>query len=123
MNLKFLAPVLFAVLLFTSAPGCAHPPPTLTTPAQAAYTAAQVVQRIGEFQQAVIDASDAGRLPVAIAREIVQQTTATLQALAGPPTNWKDIVRQFWGAERPHLLAQPPLASWVAMLDLIVGGL
>lgn len=115
-----LAVLLVATLSITS---CVRPPATLTPPAQAAFSAQQVVQRIGELQQTVIDLSDRGTIPVPIARAIVQQTTTTLKALAGPPQDWKTLARQFWAAARPQVASLPALAQWLSVLDALIGGL
>lgn len=111
------------MLALTAVPGCRHAPPTLTPQAQAAFTLDQVVMRLGEFQQAVIDLSDAGKLDVGVARNLVQQIVVVLEAVKGPPTNWRLVITQFWVVERPIVRAQPALVQWVGLIDGLVGGL
>ena len=111
-----------ALVAALSGTACVHPNQALTPQAQVAVTVQQVIQRIGELQQATIDASDANRIPVATARAIVTQTNAVLKALAGPPADWATVARQFWVAERPVVATIPALAPYLATLDTLIGG-
>ena len=46
-----------ALTLSLTGTGCVKAPPNLTPQAQIAFTADQILQRVGELQQAVIDAA------------------------------------------------------------------
>lgn len=111
----------------------ACPAPHFATPAgQAAYTADQVVKRLGELQTAVIDGEQAGHITAADAvaivtwisgdRRAVPPVTGALDVLGAFPGGWKASLLASWQLVRGHLLASPSLASWVPIVDdLLVG--
>lgn len=114
--MKHVIGILLVVLL--SGGACAsHVPPNLTPAASAAYTADQIVKRIGEAQQAVIDASDANKINVADARTIVLWTRTTLKALGEAPNGWQAVALAGWPDVRALLLANATLSPWVPTLD------
>lgn len=117
---RFLGVILLIGTLGIAAPlipACAHPP-TLTTPAgQAAYTADEVVKRIVEIQQAVIDATDAGKVKVTDARVIVTWTKTALQALQQTPNGWRAIAVAGYPQVRLALRASTLTAPYVAIID------
>lgn len=100
--------------------------------AKAAYTADQVVTRLGEFQKVVIDAQQAGKVPLDTARVIVTwvsgDTNAVPPALGAvdivktTPTGWKATLQTGWAAVRTRLLAVIDLSPWVSILDPLIEG-
>lgn len=117
--------LLLACALGLSLSGCAlHAPASVVTPAgQAAYTADQIVTRLGEFQQAVIDASDANKIKVDDARTIVTWTRAALDTLKQTPGGRNALVASGWAKVRPIIAGNPQLAPWADVLDAFMGGL
>ncbi len=112
------------VCLLTLTPvlsGC-HAPVTVTTPqAQTAYRADQVVVRIGEFQQVVIDSSHAGTVKVGDAHVIVEWTTASLATLGATPDGWQAALKAGWPQVRTIASRYPVLVPYVTILDGILG--
>src|SRR5258708_3702484 len=86
MTSRRLALVLALVLAIGGSVGCAsHAPSSLvTTEGRAAWSADQVVQRLGEFQNVIIDGQRAGRVKLSDARAIVAWISG--DANATPPT-------------------------------------
>lgn len=117
MRLRTLAFV--AVLAL---PAC-HAPVTITTPqGKAAYTADQAVNQIGLFQQAVIDASDAGQVKTTDAHTIVQWTTAALTTLKHTPSGWRASLSAGWPQIRSIVATYPAIAPYVSIVDSVLAG-
>lgn len=113
------------VLVLAGALGSAacHPPASIQTPAGAhAYTADQIVKRLGEFQQATIDASDASKIPVATARTIVQWTTSAIQTLKTAPIGWGATARASWIPIKAQVNQLGAIASWTPIVDALLEG-
>ena len=108
------------VLLLLPLAACA--PKTLSPEGQRAFTALQVTQRIGEFQNAVIAAADAGRLPVPQSRQIVMWTVASLETLKTAPAGWDATLRASWETTKPIVQQFEAVSPWVEIIDIILGG-
>lgn len=122
-----LVPLLFLMLLV----GCA--PKSYTTPeARAAYTADQVVVRLGELQTATIDAFHADKVTLADARLVVTwvsgdssttpPTLGAVDVLRTAPAGWKATLLASWQTVRSRLLVYTALASWVPIVDSLLQG-
>lgn len=132
---RALAVVYVVIGLAALTTSCVHPPATVTTPeGQRAFNADQIVQRLGEFQSAVIDLSRAGKIKLEDARIIVAWVSGDKNATP-PVTGVIDILRAYpasgptglvnasWQTARPRVVAVPDLADWVPVLDQLLGGL
>ncbi len=111
--------------------GACNRPPNLTPPANAAYTADQVVIRLGELQNAVIAATPA-HITTADARVIVTwlsgdpaavpPTVGVFAILGTVPDGWKATVTASWQTVRPILAANTTLAPWAPVVDALLQG-
>jgi hypothetical protein len=120
------------VVLATILTACA--PKSLQTPeGKHAYTADQIAKRLGEFQNAVIDASSANKIPLADARTIVtwisgdQHATppvvGALTILKVAPDGWQAVVLSGWQRVHPLVDRNPTLATWSGVIDALLEGL
>lgn len=113
--------------------GCGVPTGIQTPQGKAAYRADQVVTRLGEFQNAVIDAGRANKLTQADARAIVAwisgdvratpPVTGAIDVLNTAPQGAKATLEASWATVRPRVLANPTLASWAPIIDSLLQGL
>lgn len=121
--------ILFGLLL--PAAGC-HPPVSLKTePAKRAWTADQVVTRLGELQNVVIAENEAGRLPLQSARDIVTwisgdvlavpKREGIVQVIGRSPDGWRSVALASWPLVRPLLANQPKLELWVDIVEGMIG--
>jgi hypothetical protein len=127
--------VLLCFLAFTavSTTACPKAPSSIVTPeGKAAYQADLVVARLQELSTAVIDLSDAGAIPVPLARELI--TWVSGDANATPPTTgivqaiqvtagqgWKAAALQSWNTTlRPKLVTNKQLLPWVYVVDSLL---
>jgi hypothetical protein len=124
--------VVLALALAAPFVAACHPPATIQSPqARAAYTADQVVQQLGNFQNFVIDSQRAGRVKLDDARDLVTWISGDASAnppvvglmdtIAADPTNYLAIAAQSWGRWRLRVLNIPALATWVPTLDGFLG--
>lgn len=108
-------------------------PTTYQTPAgKAAYSAVQVEIRLGEFQNAVIDAEGVNKINTADARAIVTwisgdvttepPTLGAVDILGASPGGWKETVRASWLVVRPKVLKSPALVTWATVIDMLLEG-
>lgn len=120
------------LLALSILPACA--PKTITDPAtRAAYTADQLIIRLGELQGATIDAALAGKIPLDTGREIVTWISGDVRAtppvigavtvVQTAPAGWRVTVKTGWEAVRPKLNAVPTLSVYVIVIDALIGGL
>lgn len=130
--------LLLLVCLLSFAPACAltKPPVTIVTPAgQAAYSADQVITRLGELSDVVkantgnaagqISPADAFSIIVWISGDAkaVPPSTGLIQAIqtaAATPTpqGWKQAALQLWQNRiRAIFLTIRPLTAWVDVMD------
>lgn len=127
-----LRPFLWAIPLALVLSGCA--PKTITDPAvRAAYTADQLVIRLGELQNATIDATTAQKIDIGTGREIVTwisgdvratpPVTGVVAVIQTAPQGWKATVRAGWQTVRPMVNAAPALQLYVVVIDNLLGGL
>lgn len=97
-------------------------PTSITSPAaRTAYTANEIVNRVGEFQSLVIDFSDKGIIPVASARQIVSWSVASLKTIKAFPSGWQASVLAGYKAVRPMIVDIPAIANWVPIIDGLIG--
>ncbi len=113
--------VLIALLLVS--PACHAPTSIQTQAGKTAYSADQILTRVGEFQQAVIDAQQAGKIPQAQARTLVTWTVDAAKTLKATPSGWQMTVLAGWNAVKPTVAALPAIAPWVSTLDLVMATL
>lgn len=105
-----------------------HAPVTVTTPqGKQSYTADQVVIRIGELQNAAIQANATGGLDTATTRQIVTYCVSTAKTLKETPQGWIATVQAGWNAFKPTLpvkvTADPSFAVLISSLDVLMAGL
>ena len=100
-------------------PAC-HAPVTVTTPAgQTAYTADQIAIRVGELQNAAIQAEATGSLPTAQARIIVTYCVQASQVLQATPAGWAQTVAAAWTEARKQIpINNPLIAAAVSGMDV-----
>lgn len=113
-----------ALLLVLALAGC-NAPASIKTPAgRTAYTADQIVLRVGELQGAAIQAEQTGGLPATIARPIVETTVALNKILRDTPSGWQVTVQHAWADLKPKIPAQyrdsPALAAVWAAVDIAI---
>lgn len=116
-----------AVLVALLTIACGPPKSLQTQQGRDSYSADQVVQRLGEFQNAVIDGRQAGKVTLADARAIVSWISGDRNAspsllgavdiLKTVPQGWRATVQTSWQAIRSRVLAIPDLATWVPIID------
>lgn len=106
-----------------SASGCAHTPPTITTPAgQRAYKADQIDIRVNELQNAAIQAEATGGLPTATARIIIQFTTAANKTLHDTPAGWPQTLQTAWTQTKQAVgvVTNPAVAAAMGAVDAVL---
>ena len=111
------------VVVALAAPACHAPTSIQTQAGKTAYTADQVLQRVGEFQTAVIDGQIANKITVSDARALVAWTVDVAQILKATPSGWQVTVTASWNAIRPQAQAIPAIAPYVSTLDLVIATL
>jgi hypothetical protein len=98
-------------------------PPTIQTPqARAAFSADVAVQRVGEFQQVVIDLSDAGTINVGDARQIVGWCIDAAIVLRTMPQGPSATIVTGWARVRPQVARVPALQPWLDTIDVLIQG-
>ena len=118
-----LLPLALCIIALTGL--CACPPPSVQTPAgKTAYTADQVVLRIGELQAAAIDANAAGELSTATTRRVVQFTVDAAKILKASPDGWQTTVGPAYVGMKNQLTPAEceRLGPYLGILDAILGG-
>lgn len=123
--------ILIAALLLT--PACGVPTSLHTPQGVTAYRSDEAVKRLGELQNAVIDAQQSGKMPTATARVIVAgisgdvratpPQTGLLDVLQQTPEGWKATAKASWDALRTRVLSVPAVASYVPILDPLIAAL
>ena len=122
--MKYLSIIVVALALSSCAPA------TVTTkPGQAAYTADQIVLRLGELQNAVIAACAAGTGPTctgslttATARTLVTFIDDATKTLHAAPQGWQTAILTAWQAAKAHPELQgPAVAGYVLAIDSLIG--
>ena len=102
----------------------ACPPPSVqTTAGKIAYTADQVVLRIGELQTAAIDANAAGKLSTEKTRLVVQFTVDAGKILKASPDGWQATVGPAYLGMKNQLAPaeRARLGPYLGVLDVILG--
>lgn len=117
--------IVFGALLsaaLVSVTSCA--PKSIQTPAgRAAYSADQVVLRIGELQTATIDANRGGALSDAIAIKVVRFCVDANKTLKAVPSGWQPTVATAYHQLRAELTDRDrqSIALYIAALDALLG--
>lgn len=130
-NIAKSIPAIFLLAVLTM-PGCLYSaPPNLTPQAQKAYTADQVVTRLGELQNAVIDAATANKVKTADARLIVAwisgdktttpPTVGVLDMIAATPSGWQAAAQVAWPRIQAALQNNPNLSVWAPIVQQLLG--
>ncbi len=119
---KRLAPIMLLVLLACNAPASIKTPEGKT-----AFTADQIVLRVGELQNATMQAERTGGIPTAAARTIITFTVSANKILRDTPAGWQATIATSWRELKPKIPAdvRDRLAVvWAAVdfLVLTVGG-
>jgi hypothetical protein len=122
-----IRPLIILAAIYASA---CHAPATIKTdPGKRAYTADQIVQRLGEFQNAVIDAQRANKVKTEDARIIVQwlsgdgaQWPGAFQVLKTAPQGWPTSLLSSWNGLRAKVAAIPALSTWADIIDQLIQG-
>jgi hypothetical protein len=115
------------VLLLLALAACTAPASIQTPEGKIAYTADQIVLRVGELQNATIQAERTGGIPTAAARTIVEFTVSANKILRDTPAGWQATIATSWRELKPKISAavRDKLAVvWAAVdfLVLTVGG-
>jgi hypothetical protein len=105
-------------------PGC-HAPVSVTTPqGKVAYTADQIAIRIGELQNAAIQANASNGLSTDTTRIIVQFSVDANRVLAATPSGWQATVAQLWTATKnrlgPGIFTNTAIAAAVSAVDTVL---
>lgn len=120
--------------LFVSTSGLiqgACAPKTLSSQAQVAYTADQIVKRLGEVENAVIAACNAGTGPTCAtgapistdtSRALVQAILSAVATLKASPAGWQQTLIVAWSQAKlqPALMA-PAAKGYVLAIDALLG--
>lgn len=116
------------LLLLVLCAGCA--PKSLSPQGQIAYTADQIVLRLGELQAAVIAACGAGggscvsTAPIRTdqARAIVQVVDTSVSCLKAAPAGWQACAGAAWKSARLTAVFQAPeVQGYVQALNTLLG--
>lgn len=118
---------LFVFLLALTLTGCNAPASIVTPQGKTAYTADQIVLRVGALQTATIQAEQTGGIPTAAARTIIGFTVSANKILRDTPAGWQATLATSWRELKPKIPAdiRDKLAVvWAAVdfLILSVGG-
>lgn len=102
---------------------CAPKSANLSPAGQAAFTADQVVVRLGELQDAAITANQDGSLDKATANAIVRFTVDGAKTCKAAPAGWQDTVRAGWAALKGALAetVKTRLKIVLAAVDALIG--
>lgn len=124
-----LARALLVLALVGPFSACA--PKSLSSQGQLVYTADQVVTRLGEIENAVIAACNAGTGPTCAAtapistdtsRALVQAVVSATTALKASPQGWQAIALAGWQQAKMLPPLQTPAAKgYVLAIDALLG--
>lgn len=120
-----------AIILLVVVAACS--PKSITTePGKRAYTANEVVLRLGEFQDVVIDSQKAGRISTETSREIVTWLSGDIsttpprigvfETLKQAPNGWPTTLFAGYQIIRPKIFDIEFLRPWVPVIDSLVAG-
>lgn len=111
-RIRFATLIVIALLIVAC-----HPPlpPNLTPEEQqqytTIYTADQVLIRIQELQNVVIQAESNGGIPTNTARPLVQFTVDAAKTLKTLPEGWKTTVKTLWETVKANPYVKPYLTN------------
>ena len=119
---------LLLVLVLSTSPllSACHAPVTITTAAgKTAYTADQIVMRIGELENAVIQANSTGALNTDTTRKIVEFCVSSAATLKSTPSGWQATVSAGWKQLKPVLagVTNPALLATINAADVVLATL
>jgi hypothetical protein len=116
--------VLLALCLALTFVACAPPTTIKTQPGQVAFTADQILVRVGELQNAAIQANTNNGLSNVTTNIIVTWTTAAAMTLKTTPAGWQATLAASWKAAKPNIpTTNPTIAIAVGAVDALIGGL
>ena len=110
------------LLLILAVVAC-HAPVTITTPqGQIAYTADQIAVRVGELQNAAIQANATGGLSTANTRIVVEFATTVAPILKATPSGWQTTVATAWTQAKKQLapVTNVAVVSAMSAVDLVL---
>lgn len=111
------------VLVFACS-ACIQPPPNLTPQAQVAFSADQVVQRVNELENAVIQANSSGALSTNATRVIVEFCVTSDQTLKSAPVGWQATITTAWNSLKAQSdfpkNPSPSLAAIIGTFDAAI---
>jgi hypothetical protein len=125
--LRFSASALFVIGILMSE-ACIHTPTSVTTPqGKTAYTADQIVMRVGELQNAAIQAEASKALPTSTTRIIVQWCVNANTILKTVPEGWQQSISMAWITTKGQIPAKDlnntAIAAAVAGVDVVLAAL
>lgn len=115
------------VVALALAPAC-HPPKSVTSPqAKIAFTADLAITKLGEFQNAAIQANQTGGLDTATTKLIVTYVVDTVKTLKATPAGWQTTVQAGWAAFKPSIptkvKSDPTFNVLISTIDTVIAGL
>jgi len=121
---KIVASVVLASVLWAG-PACVkyhYIPAAVPAEARATYAADQIVIRLNEFQDFVIDQAITNQIQTSLARQIVAWLIKTRTIIGQTPNGWQAQALIGWELLSPELLRVPQLATWVPIVNALLQG-
>jgi hypothetical protein len=113
--------------LLLSLAACHVPTSVVTPQGKAAYSADQVVIRVGELQSAAIQAQASGALPITTTRLIVQWCVNANTTLKQVPNGWQQTLTTAWTQTKSQIpatdLSNSAIAAAVSGVDVVLAAL
>lgn len=105
-----------------------HIPSTITTPqGKQAYTADQILIRVGELQDTVIAANGSGAISTPTARIIVKFTVDAAVLLKTVPSGWQATLSAAWQTAKGEIpadqLSKPAITASISAVDIVLAAL
>lgn len=117
--MKFWISTLFLLLALA----CAKQPPTLSPAGAVAFQADSVLVRVGELQDATIEANTKGLIGRPVAEKIVMFTVESAKVLKATTGDWRKTIRDAWTALQSSLTGLPQsLKAIIAAINSLLGG-
>lgn len=124
--MKRLVSALILALALGATVACHHTPPNITTPAgKVAFSADQVLVRVGELQKAAIQAEATGGLSTAQARVIVGWTTPAAKVLKETPNGAQASLSASWtvAKQKAGPITNPAILALMSAVDVALATL
>lgn len=117
--------LLFTLITVLGLTGCMKTPVTVVTPqGKTAYSATQILQRVGELQSTAIQAESSKAIPTPVARIIIQYCVNAENVLKATPAGWQATVTAAWqqakGQLPPGMTGNPAWSAAIAAVDLVL---